>query len=299
MKGLVLSIERFAIHDGPGIRTVIFLKGCPLRCKWCSTPDGQRPRPELEFFRERCIGCGKCAETCPSGAVKKSNKGIVNRRNLCMACGKCTITCPTGARIIAGKYMTVGEIMEIIESDTLFYFNSGGGITLSGGEPMMQPSFSIEILKRCRDIGIHTCMETSAYCQWSIFHEILKYVDLLYVDIKHMSHNVHKKFTGKSNKIILENIQKIAQEYPGKPVIVRVPIIPGINDDSANIIATALFVRQLNKNYKIELLPYHKLGLYRYYALSRRYPLQSLEPPSKTKLDALKTLIKSLGVKVI
>jgi pyruvate formate lyase activating enzyme len=296
-KGIVLNIEKFAIHDGPGIRSVVFMKGCPLRCLWCSTVDGQLMSPEMEYFAQRCIKCKACIEACPTKAISVSDMDeIITDRRYCDNCGKCAEVCPTGARQIVGEEMTVEQVLAEVEKDTLFYSNSGGGITLSGGEPTMQPEFSLEILKGCKDRGIHTAIETCGYVKWDILDEILKYLDLVYMDIKHMSPVEHKKLTIKGNRLILENAQRITTKYPDKPLILRIPLIPGYNDSEENITSTARFTHQLKGDHKIELLPYHKLGVPRYRALCKDYPLPDLEPPSEEHLHALEELTKSCGV---
>jgi pyruvate formate lyase activating enzyme len=297
IRGIVLNIERFAIHDGPGIRSVVFMKGCPLRCLWCSTVDGQRISPEIEYFVEKCIKCKACVEVCPTKAIKISDTDeMVTDQRYCDSCGKCAAVCPTGARRIIGEEMTVGQVLEEIEKDTLFYSNSGGGITLSGGEPTMQPEFSLGILKRCKERGIHTAIETCGYVKWDILDEILKYLDLVYMDIKHMSPVSHEKLTTKGNRLILRNIRTVTMKYPGKSLVIRIPVIPGYNDSDENIGSTAQFVRQLEGDYKIELLPYHKLGVPKYRALSKDYSLPSLESPSEEHLHALQELAKSHGL---
>jgi pyruvate formate lyase activating enzyme len=299
IKGTILNIERFAIHDGPGIRTTVFLKGCPLRCLWCSTVNGQQMAPEMEYYVEKCIQCRKCMEVCPTGAIDVSSKDeiITDRRN-CDNCGKCVEVCPTGARIMAGEQVTVDEVIARIEKDTLFYSNSGGGITLSGGEPTMQPEFSLGILKECKAIGIHTAIETCGYVKWDILDSMLKYLDFVYMDIKHMSEAEHKKLTAKGNKLILENARSITTGYQDIPFVVRIPLIPGYNDSDENIANTARFVLELKGKHRIELLPYHRLGISGYKALSKEYPLPDVEPPSDDHLHALEELVKSYDVEV-
>ncbi|MFC2017192.1 glycyl-radical enzyme activating protein [Chloroflexota bacterium] len=296
-KGKILRIERFAIHDGPGIRTVIFLKGCPLRCEWCTAPESQNMFPEMEYSVRKCTRCARCVEICPVKAITiSSSEEVLTDRQLCDNCGKCVEVCPAAARMMEGEEMSVEQVLEEIEKDTIFYWNSGGGITLSGGEPTMQPKFSLELLKACKERGIHTAIETCGYVKWDTLDELLKYLDLVYMDIKHMSPVEHKKLTGKRNELILENTKRITTQYPGKPLIVRIPVIPGCNDSDENISNTAQFVRQLKGNHKIELLPYHKFGLPKYGALSRDYPLPGLEPPSADRLRALKELVESYGI---
>jgi pyruvate formate lyase activating enzyme len=197
---------------------------------------------------------------------------------------------------MVGEEMTLGQVLEEVEKDTLFYLNSGGGITLSGGEPTMQPEFSFEILNACKKRGIHTAIETCGYVKWDILDEMLRYLDLMYVDIKHMSPVKHKKYTTKSNRLILENVRIIAEKYPAKTLIIRIPVVPGYNDSDENIASTAKFVCQLKGDYKIELLSYHKLGIPKYEALLKKYSLMGLEPPSAYHLRALEKLVESYGV---
>lgn len=298
-KGIILNIERFAIHDGPGIRTVVFLKGCPLRCIWCTAPDSQNIFPEMKYFADKCLRCAKCVEVCPLKAITVSGSGeILTDIQSCDNCGKCAEVCLADARRIAGKEMTVEEVLNEVEKDVVFYWNSGGGVTLSGGEPMMQPEFSLELLKACQDKGIHTAIETCAYMKWDILDEMLKYVDFVFVDIKHMSPVEHEKLTGKTNELILENISKIAAKYPDKPLIVRIPVIPGYNDSDENIASIAQFVHQLQGSPEIELLPYHKLGVTSYSTLFRDYSLSVVESPDADHMNALGELVKSYGVQV-
>jgi pyruvate formate lyase activating enzyme len=298
-RGIVLDIERFAIHDGPGIRTVLFLKGCPLKCLWCSTVDSQHAWPEMEYFIDKCTVCGKCVDICPNNAIYKvDDVRIITDRQRCNNCGKCIEICSTGARKMAGKDMTVDQVMKEIEKDSLFFSNSGGGITLSGGEPTMQPDFSIEILKACKKYGINTAIETCGHTNWEILHKILKYTDFVYMDIKHSSSEKHKMLTLKRNALILHNIRKAASKFPDKPLTIRIPIIPGYNDSEKNISETAKFVCRLDGQHKIELLPYHKLGIHKYAALSRDYSLSHLKPVRESRMQTLESLIKSYGLEV-
>ena len=298
IKGNVLKIARFALHDGPGIRTVIFMKGCPLRCGWCSTPESQKLSPEMEYFVNKCLRCARCVDACPAGAISIISGGEVSTdRALCINCDfQCAEVCPTGARKIAGEEMTVGQVMAEVERDTIFYANSGGGVTLSGGEPAMQPEFSLAILKACKERDFHTAIETCGYVKWDILDEMLKYLDLVYIDIKHMSPEEHEKLTGKGNELVLENTRRIATNYPDIPLIIRIPVIPGYNDSDENITSTAQFVRQLNGDHKIELLPYHKLGVSQYRVLARDYPLPDLEPPPEERMRVLEGLVESYGI---
>jgi len=299
IKGTIVNIERFAIHDGPGIRTVIFMKGCPLRCQWCSTPESQSMSLEVGYAANKCTRCGKCVEVCPVKAVTVSASGeILTDRLLCDNCGQCVEVCPAGARTMVGREVTVAQVIEEVEKDSVFYWNSGGGVTLSGGEPTMQPRFSLEILRQCKKMGIHTAMETSGCVEWDTLSELLKYLDLVYFDIKHALSAEHERLTGKKNELILENCQKIVANYPGVELIIRIPVIPGCNDSDENILATAKFVRRLEKVTRLEMLPYHRFGVHMYRVLLRAYPLADVESPGEERMHELAELAKSCGIKV-
>ncbi|MBI4186434.1 MAG: glycyl-radical enzyme activating protein [Chloroflexi bacterium] len=296
--GLLLSIERGSIDDGPGLRTVAFLKGCPLRCLWCSTPDAELASSEMEYFIDRCIACKKCAEACPTGAILVSDGEILTDRTGCDNCGKCVEVCPGGARKMAGKKTTVMEVLGEVRRDSVFYQYSGGGVTLSGGEPLLQPEFSIELLKACQREGIHTAIETCAHADWHILRAALKYTDLAHVDIKHMDPAQHKRLTGRGNSLILSNIRRACHAFPNVLFIIRVPVIPGYNDSDQNIADTARFASELPNIQRIELLPYHRLGTARYSALGREYPLEGVPPPSEDHLNHLKKLAGCHGLAV-
>ncbi len=259
-RGLIFNIQRFSIHDGPGIRTVVFFKGCPLRCLWCHNPEGQIMRKEMVIWDDRCIECKTCVKTCPNSAVEDPSK--------CVLCGECVKECPSGAREITGKEMTIEEIIMKIEKDRVFYEQSGGGVTFSGGEPLSQYDFLITLLKKCKDKGIHTAIETCGYSEWDILLSVSKYTDLFLYDIKVMDDESHRKFTGVSNKKILENLKKLSSNY--KNIVVRIPVVPGVNDNLENIDKTADFIASLGIKYA-HLLPFHKGGVEKYRRLRRDY----------------------------
>lgn len=294
--GLVFNIQRYSIHDGPGIRTVVFVKGCPLHCLWCDNPEGQKPHPEIAYFEERCTQCEACLKICPKKAIAvRGNKvkGIVISK--CTLCRKCLDVCPSNAFQQIGNYMTVDEVSKEVEKDSMFY-RYGGGVTISGGEPATQPEFVAELLKRCQEKYIHTAIETSGHTKWKIMEKILRYTDLVLYDIKMMGSMKHKKFVGVSNKLILENAMKLSISQV--PMVIRIPLIPTYNDDEENIKATAIFARKLNTVEEIDLLPYHHFGESKYRILGKKYKLKNLQLPSQGQVHIVKEIIESYGFKV-
>ena len=299
VKGAIFKIERFAVHDGPGIRTVVFMKGCRLRCLWCSSPESQTTSPELGYYAEKCAHCGDCVEACSVEAIKPlSNGGIVTDIQHCDLCGECVAICQEGARRLFGEVVSAEEVVHEAEKDSAFYHRSGGGVTLSGGEPTMQPEFATEILKGSLELGFHTAIETCGYVDWEILDKILAYLDLIYIDIKHMSSDRHKELTGVGNKLILENIKRIDEADAKLPLIVRIPVIPDVNDSAENIRKTAEFAGRLKRVERIELLPYHRYGLLMYRVLFRDYTLQKVGVPSEEHLNDLKNIIRAYDIPV-
>ncbi|MEM0245764.1 MAG: glycyl-radical enzyme activating protein [Thermoplasmata archaeon] len=298
MKGLIFNIQGYCIHDGPGIRTTVFFKGCPLRCIWCQNPEGQLFRPEVFLNKSKCTGCGRCILVCQNHAVTiKEGKSNTNR-DLCKGCGKCAEVCPNGARSIVGKWLTVEEIFEKVKKDKIFYDSSGGGVTLSGGEPLLQHEFAYNLLKLCKSSGINTAIETSGYVEWPILKKILEYCDLILYDFKHMDPVLHKKHTGVSNELILENAKRICSEL-SIPMWARVPIIPGYNDSFENLEKIAKFIAELPKGsvIQVNLLPYHKLGEGKLDLLER--PLLSINTPSQERITEIKKIFESHGLKTL
>ena len=297
MKGLVYNLQRFAIHDGPGIRTLVYMKGCPIKCLWCSTPQTQQNTVEVLHIELHCKKCGRCADVCPVGAIIFSaEEGPNIDRVLCNSCGQCVEDCPNQALELLGKYMTVEELFREVDKDSPFYRRSNGGVTVGGGEPTMQHEFVAAFLKRCKQRYIHTAMETCGYVKWGHLEKLIEQLDLVYMDIKHMNTVVHKELTGVSNEIILENIRKVAAM---RSLILRIPTVPGCNDSDDNILDTARFARELGDNItRIELLPYHKFGTQTYSRIGREYRLADVETPGDEHMQRLKDIIESCGVSV-
>lgn len=299
--GIIFNIQRFSIHDGTGIRTLLFMKGCPLRCKWCNNPEGQKSHPELGFLSVKCVGIEKCnapcLNVCPVQAITLSEEGKPRTdREICRNCGKCAEACYYGARMIVGKNMTIEEVLVEVERDKPFYRNLNGGVTVGGGEPLMQCEFVTKFLKICRERFIHTALETSGYAPWKRLKRVLEYVDLVYYDIKHMDSLKHKELTGVTNHLILRNAERIFTTTMDSQIIIRVPIVFGCNDSQENIDATTRFVAESGGK-MIELLPYHKLGIPKYTQYGLEYELKEIEPPTKEDIQRLRNIVKSYGLK--
>lgn len=297
ISGLVFDIQKFAVHDGGGIRTLVFLKGCPLRCQWCSNPESLAGTPEIIFVANNCIACGKCADICHAGALSRSAEaGLVFDRERCTLCGRCAKNCYAGAINIIGRYLSVTELVAIIERDRKFYEQSNGGVTFSGGEPTTQPGFLIAALRELRERGIHTAIETSSFVPWDIYASILDHVDLVLTDIKHMDDGEHKRLTGVSNELILDNLVRISRL--GVPLRIRLPLIPGLNDSEQNLKATADFVKQLNTVQSLDILPYHRLGEIKWRQLGIEYEVSHLKPFSEEEVNRAARFFMVRGVPV-
>jgi len=291
--GVVFDIKKFAIDDGPGIRTTIFFKGCPLRCWWCHNPEGQESGLELMYRRNRCVECGVCVKNCPKGAILSVDKQVSVDRKLCSLCGRCFQECPTDALTIVGKKTTVEEVMKEIDRDLIFYEESEGGVTFSGGEPLLQLDFLDALLKECKNKNIRTAVDTNGYATHRAIDRIMNEVDLFLYDIKVMNDRKHRKYTGVSNKPILENFQRIAEN--GNDILVRFPVIPGINDDEDNLTKTAEFVLSHGMKH-VCLLPYHRSGIEKYKNLGKTYKLEKLQAPSDQDMKLLKEKLETSGL---
>lgn len=297
VKGLIFDIKKFAVHDGPGIRTTVFLKGCPLTCWWCHNPESISPKKQLVLFDNKCIGCGECFKVCPEEAHEVLEDGTrVYHRDRCLLCGRCTETCYAEALVMEGKEVTVEEVMVELRKDIPFYENSGGGITLSGGEPLLQHEFARAILKQCKEEELHTAIDTCGHVPWRIYEEILPYVDLVLYDFKHVDAVKHKLYTGVRNELILENLVRMG-EY-GVPIEVRIPIIPTVNDDKKTVVAATMFLNTVKNITRVELLPYHRLGESKYNRLDMEYKLEGLQPPEKEKMNEIAEWMRSYGLEI-
>jgi len=289
--GIIFDIKRFAVHDGPGIRTTVFFKGCPLRCLWCHNPESIKKQRQIVFFENKCIGCGECFKRCPNGAIEATPQGRKYYRDKCTLCGTCVEYCYAEATVMQGKEVSVEEVVEEVKKDMPFYENSGGGVTLSGGEPTMQPEFCIAILRQCKEADMHTTLDTSGYVKWETFSKILEYVDLVLYDIKHMDALKHKEYTGVSNELILSNLKKL--DELNIPIEIRMPMIPGLNDSADNLSAVAKFLSEMKNVQRAKLLPYHRLGEGKYDRLDMQYKLKEIESPDKTRMTELVDFMKS------
>jgi pyruvate formate lyase activating enzyme len=289
MKGLVFNIQRFSVSDGPGIRTTVFLKGCPLHCKWCHNPESISPDEQLVLRADRCVRCGDCFALCKNHAVRRVNGGFTTIRDLCVECSECIEVCNAEAREIAGKEMSKNEVMKEVEKDVIFYEQSGGGVSFSGGEPLLQHEFLQGLLEACREKGIHTVVDTAGFTSPDILKKVSAFVDLFLFDLKTLDEQKHREFTGVSNSLILGNLKRLAEWK--KQTIVRIPIIPGVNDDPVSIRQSGAFVASLGNVSEIHLLPYHTIGVEKYKRLGMEYVMEQTVPPSA---DDLSTIVKEL-----
>lgn len=272
-EGVIFNIQHFSVHDGPGIRTIVFLKGCPLRCRWCANPESQKVCCELAWSARKCINCAHCTQTLPEGIVSRSPDGMLSvRHNAAFSQQQISKVCPSGALHILGEHRSVGEIIDIVEKDAVFYANSEGGMTLSGGEPLIQSEFALALLREAQERHIHCAMETSGHVSWEVLESAGAFLDYVLYDIKSMDGERHRAQTGVSNELILKNFQKFCFKYPEIPILVRTPVVPGFNDRNEDISAILDFIEPF-PNIHYELLPYHRLGEPKYTALGRTYPM--------------------------
>lgn len=286
MKGIIFDIQKYCIHDGPGIRTVIFLKGCPLRCLWCANPESQHPTPEFAFFKEKCIGDGACVKSCGVKALRFGKNGPVRDADRCSFCRSCECVCYANAIQYYGEEMETEAVVEECVKDRDFYEKSGGGVTLSGGEPFFQYEAAMELLESFHKRRIHTAVETTGFYSRERLEKALPFVDLFLYDIKVIDPDKHICFTGASNRSILENIKYLSAS--GKKLVIRIPVIPGYNDSISDIQQMISFIEGLPNRHDIHLLPYHRLGAFKYDALGRKYSLKDLLPPKREEMERIR-----------
>jgi len=293
--GIIFNIQRYSVHDGPGIRTTVFLKGCPLSCWWCHNPEGQPGGQEIVFWDNRCLGCGRCSEYCPSEAIQMKNGKPVTEKTRCLLCGECSQVCPAQAREILGRKMTVGEVIKEVEKDLVFYEESGGGVTFSGGEPLRQIKFLNDLLDCCKQVGIHTAVDTCGYLSWEVLEKAAPKVNLFLYDLKLMDSKKHQKYTGVTNEIILENLKRLSLKHHN--IYIRLPLISGINDDTQNIKELGSFLSPLDIA-QVNILPYHEMAVDKYYRLNKPYRLSRTKPHSEEILVKISEALKVFGLKV-
>jgi len=299
VQATVFNIQSYSIHDGPGIRTTVFLKGCPLSCLWCANPESNETFPQLMTYPNKCAGCGACIAACPKqGITPMMEDGRLltdTQYDACIACGACVDVCPANAREISGKSMTVEDVLAEVEKDRMFFSGSGGGMTVSGGECLMHPQFTADLLRTAKERGIHTAVESCCFAAQSVIDAVFPYVDLCLLDIKHMDPKKHAEYTGVPNAPILDNIRHIYHDL-GKDIIIRIPVIPGCNDSDEDILAIAGFVKhELSEQVPVHLLPYHSLGESKSASLGR--PIRfSAKAPDHTQMQHLKSLVESIGL---
>jgi pyruvate formate lyase activating enzyme len=274
---------RFSIHDGPGIRTTVFFKGCPLECAWCHNPESIHSYPELLLRTDICLKCGVCVIACEQGAIHKEPEGYFTDRSACVVCGECVKVCPVEARAKIGSTMTVAEVMRTVLADRVFFDQSGGGVTFSGGEPTRQPAFLHSLLQASKREGLHTAVDTCGYAPWEVFEKIAPLTDLFLFDIKLIDPQKHRCWTGVSNRRILENLTKL--DAAGWPVSLRIPVIPGLNDNSEDLEQLATWLDTLQNVRQLHLLPFHQGGTEKYHRLGRSFILQETSPADKASIE--------------
>ncbi len=296
--GVIFDIKRYAINDGPGIRTTIFFKGCPLSCAWCHNPEGMSPKVEKMYSQVKCIGCQECVQACTRNACTLTSEGIVTDKKLCVACGECADACPTTATEMSGQTETTDSIMKILEKETVFFDQSGGGVTFSGGEPLRQAKFLLELLQACGERGIHRTVDTSGFVRLETLLEVARHTDHFLFDLKVMDPEKHKQLTGVSNKLILQNLKLLAET--GASINLRLPLVEGVNDDDANIDEVTAFAKSLpGESKKVNLLPYHGVAVHKYEKLGKSYHSNGMAAPSEKRQTQIVERLKAAGVDAV
>lgn len=287
--GLIFNIQRFSLHDGPGIRTVVFMKGCPLRCDWCANPESQSAKPDLTFNRSLCVGCGNCLTVCPEGSFTLHQDKASLDFTSCTKCLRCALSCSAGALEKIGYQISPQELIKELLKDRAYYKRSGGGITFSGGEPLMQPDFLSETASLCRDAKLPVAVETCGFGDYDLFRSALENIDLVFFDLKHLNDDKHKSITGVSNLQILNNLKLISQ-HPLK-LVIRYPLIPSINDSRADLYLLSDFFSTIDNAERLEIMPYHKFGTKKYQMLGRTYKLRNTQEASTAAVEESVSII--------
>jgi pyruvate formate lyase activating enzyme len=294
-RGVFFNIQRFSLHDGPGIRTTVFMKGCPLRCLWCSNPESQDISPNLIVRDIQCKGCGACKEICPQGAITLNHNGVREIDwHICDQCLLCVDACLYGSLNVSGKNLGIHEVLSEVMRDEAFYKNSGGGVTISGGEPLLQIDFLMKLLETFKDRGLHTAVDTSGHVPWAHFERIIPYVDLILFDIKHLDPKEHLRTTGVDNRLILENLEKLKGS---KSIWLRLPLISNFNDSKAHIRRVAVLGKRVGAE-KVSLLPYHEGGKTKCEQMGKTYPFSGVDKPSDEHVEELRKILEAEDLRV-
>ena len=306
--GFVSNVQRYSLQDGPGIRTTVFLKGCPLKCAWCHNPESMARRPQVVLLEARCLRCGACVGVCPQHQALERSRGlgaaddchtaidVLNSAGPCVLCGACIEACPTGAREMVGQRMTVPQVIEAIRADRIFYDDSGGGVTFSGGEPLLQSAFLGGLLRACRAEGIHTAVDTSGFASDSVLRTIAGLADLVLYDLKFIDDGGHVEFCGVSNRQILVNLETLDRIH--RNIWIRIPVIPGINDRPEELTAMVRFIGRLSSVRQVNLLPYHRTGVHKFQRLGKPYLLANITPPSAEYMEAVAARFADAGLNI-
>ena len=294
-EALITNIQRFSLHDGPGVRTTVFFQGCSLRCGWCHNPETIPCNPVKLYYREKCIGCQSCVSACPQGALSLTQDGISRDDTKCTDCGACMEACPAKAMAYSGRAYSLEELMQAVLRDEAFYKNSGGGVTCSGGEPLLRSHFLSAFLPRLKERGIHVAVDSAANVPWEAFEAVLPYTDLFLIDYKHTDDAVHKSCCGAGRELIAKNLEKLIRS--GKAIWIRVPVIPGVNDVPSFFTGMAEDLLRRHFDGEIELLPFHRMGASKYEALGKTYAFADTVPPSEEEMDYFRGLLTERGLR--